>query len=153
MRFILLLLAAFVFLPSGPVAAQDDTFSLGDGWYEITGKKPAGFTEFRYLYLEGPILKAAKGRRLLPQPGKLLGELYGKQKFKLRNAAFEGESLSFETTAVKGVSFKFEGKVSNFYPDDRNIISPQFKGTLSKWMNGKKTASAPVTFVWLEPTD
>ena len=133
-------------------ASQDDTFSLGDGRFEISGRKPKGFTDFRYLYLEGALLKAAPGRRLLPQPpGTVRGELHGKQKFKLRNARFEGEYLTFETAVIRGVGYKFEGKVSNFYPDDSSVIAPQFKGTLTKMVNAKKTASAEVAFVWIEP--
>jgi hypothetical protein len=154
MKMSILLLFGFLFLTSGHIFAQDyDTFLLGDGRFEISGKKPAGFNEFRYLYLEGPLLKAAKGGRLLPQPGRVTGELYGRQKFKIKTAAFEGEQLRFETVSVKGASFRFDGRVSNLYPDDRRIISPQFKGTLTKWVNGNKTASAAVTFAWLEPSD
>lgn len=133
-------------------ASQNDTFSLGDGRFEISGRKPKEFSEFRYLYLEGAVLKAAPGKRLLPQPpGTVRGELYGKQKFKLRNARFEGENLIFETAAIRGVSYKFEGKVSNFYADDSRVVEPQFKGTLTKMVNAKKTASAAVTFEWIEP--
>jgi hypothetical protein len=155
-RASLLLLGLFLFFLSFAAAhasAQDyDTFQLGDGRFEISGRKPAAFSEFRYLYLEGATLKAAPGRRLLPQPpGTVKGELYGKAKFRLKKGAFEGEYLSFETAAVRGVSFKFEGKISNSLPDDRKIISPQLKGTLTKLVNGKKTAEAQVTFGHLEP--
>jgi hypothetical protein len=131
---------------------QDDTFLLGDGRFEIRGRRPTGLTEFRYLYLEGAVLKASAGRRLLPQPpGRVRGELQARQKFKLRNSRFEGEHLTVETVAVRGVSYKFEGKVSNYSSDDSGVIQPQFKGTLTKLLNGKKTAEAQVTFVWIEP--
>jgi hypothetical protein len=131
---------------------EDDTFSLGDGRFEIQGRKPKGLTEFRSLYLEGAVLKSAPGRRLLPQaPGTVRGEIQGQGKFKLRNSRFEGEHLIVETAAVRGVSYKFEGKVSNYSPDGSGVIQPQFKGTLTRFARGKKAAEAQVTLVWIEP--
>ena len=135
-----------------PIVFQDDLFTLGDGRFEFIGRKPAGFRDFKHLYLEGAKLKASPGRRLLPQPpGTVRGELQGAQKYKLRNARFEGERLTFETAAVRGVSYKFDGKVSNYSNDDTGVIQPQFKGTLTKLTNGKKSAESAVTFVWIEP--
>jgi hypothetical protein len=153
MRFSLLLFLGLIFISVGHVFAQDqDTFKLGEGRFEINGRKPAGFPEIRYLYLEGPVLKAANGRRLLPQPpAAIKGELYGKQKFRIKNTAFQGEFLDFETVAVRGTSFKFSGKVNNSVPDENRVIQPQFTGTLTKFVNGKKAAEAKVTFGYLEP--
>jgi hypothetical protein len=146
------LLMGFVLLPTAGSAQDQDTFQLGDGRFEIKGRKPAGFTEFRYMYLDGATLKAAKGQRLLPQPpGTVKGEFYGKQKFRIHRGVFEGETITVETVAVKGVSFRFQGRVSNGLCDDRHIIEPQFKGILTRLVNGKKTTEAQVTFQWLEP--
>jgi hypothetical protein len=144
---------AFFCLSAGAVRAQDyDTFQLGDGRFEITGKKPAAFAAIKSLYLEGATLKAAPGRRLQPQPpGTVKGEFSGKQNFKIKIGLFEGENLTLESVVVRGLSYRFEGKVSNFYPDENKVIAPQFKGTLIKLVNGKKTAEAKVTFVYLEP--
>ena len=135
-----------------PFVFQDDTFTLGEGRFEFSGRKPTGFRDFKYLYLQGAKLKASPGRRLLPQPpGTVRGELQGAQKYRLRNARFEGEHFSFETAAVRGVSYKFDGKVSNYSDDDTGVIQPQFKGTFTKLTNGKKTAESKVTLVWIEP--
>ena len=135
------------------LAQSDGTFSLGDGRFEINGRAPKGFTDFRYLYLEGAVLKAGPGRQGLrvESPVSLKGELYGRRKFKMKEAAITGDQLSFATQAVGGVSFQFSGTVSNAATEEGQPISPQFKGRLSKIVGGKKVAEAQVTFGWLEP--
>ena len=130
----------------------DDTFTFGEGRFEIRGRTPAGFADFKSLYLEGATVKAAPGKRLMPQPpGTVQGEIQTRQKFKLKNARFEGEYLSFETASVRGTSYRFEGKVSNYSDDDTGVIQPQFKGKLSKLTAGKAIANAQVTLIWIEP--
>ena len=139
----------------GTRAAQDDeTFVLGEGRFEIEGRKPPKFTEFRYLYLEGATLRRVAGdfRRLSAvPPATTKGELYGRSKFRLKRAAFDGEKFSFETQAVGGVSFQFDGVAFNGATAADQFISPAFKGRLLKFLNGKKVAEAEVTFGHLEP--
>ena len=139
--------------PEVRLAQDDETFILGEGRFEIEGRAPRGFNEFRYLYLEGAQLRRGSDpRRLTPvTPASVKGELYGRRKFRIRKAAFDGEQLSFETQAVGGVSFQFSGTVYNGATAADQIISPAFKGRLLKFMNGKKVAEAQVTFGHLEP--
>ena len=135
-------------------AAQDDeTFALGEGRFEVEGRMPRGFTEFRYLYVEGAQLRRGGDFRRLTAvpPARVKGELYGRRKFRLKKAAFDGERFSFETLAVAGVSFQFDGTVYNGATAADQFISPAFKGLLLKFLNGKKVAEAQVTFGHLEP--
>ena len=156
-RITFLLLAALVSaagvgLAAAGAAQDDNVFSFGDGRYEIEGRRPAGFNEFRYLYLEGGKFNVGRDGRLSAASGApLKGELYGRRKFRLKSVAFDGERLTFETAAVAGVSFRFEGTGSNpnYQPDLPYTLT--FKGRLLKLVNGKKAAEAQVTFGYLEP--
>jgi hypothetical protein len=134
-------------------AQSDDTFSLGNGRFQINGRAPKGFMDFTYLYLEGAMLKSGSERQslLAQSPTSLRGELYGRRKFKMKKATIAGNQLSFETQPTGRVSFQFSGTVSNAATEDGQPINPQFKGRLSKFMNGKKVVEAQVTFGWLEP--
>ena len=69
----------------------------------------------------------------------------------MKKATITGDQLTFETQAAGGFSFQFSGAVSNAAMEQGQPISPQFKGRLSKFVNGKKLAEAQVTFGWLEP--
>ncbi len=163
----LFLLWAVLFVPArqptspseaAPVQIQsnDVTFSFGEGRYFIDGKAPRGFTEFEFLYLEGGSFKLSpdKKRMVADSPTALKGELYkGRRKFKLRKATMEGDTLTFDSQAVGGISFQFSGTVFNSADvNDRDAVIG-IKGRLSKLMNGKKVAEATVTFSYLEPED
>ena len=135
-------------------AAQDDNlFSLGEGRFEISGRAPRGFAEFRYLYLEGTLLRRGAGGRVTAEsPASVKGELYrGRRKFRIKRAGFEGERFTFETAVNGGVSFQFDGAVSGMYAEADQPLIPVFKGRLVKLVNGKKAAEAQVTFGYLEP--
>lgn len=138
---------------AGAVVAQDDdTFALGEGRFEIEGRAPRGLAEFRSLYLEGAQLRRGEGRSLTAvPPADVKGEVQARRKFRLKRAAFDGDRFSFETVAVGGVSFQFEGAVYNYRTDADQPISPVFKGRLAKLMNGKKVAEGQVTLGHIEP--
>lgn len=149
--FIIAVLATTV--GAGAIVAQDDdTFALGEGRFEIEGRAPRGLAEFRSLYLEGAQLRRGEGRSLTAvPPASVKGEVQARRKFRLKRAAFDGDRFSFETVAVGGVSFQFEGTVYNYRTDADQPISPVFKGRLTKLMNGKKVAEGQVTLGHLEP--
>lgn len=143
-------------LASGALAARagqgDNVFSFGEGRYEIEGRRPPGFGEFRYLFLEGGRFRVGRDGRLSPaSDAPVKGELYGRSKFRMKSVGFDGGRLTFETVAVKGVSFQFDGTASNMYSDPDLPVTLSFKGRLLKLVNGKKAAEAQVTFGYLEP--
>ena len=151
--FVSLFIALLALGAVGARAAQDDNlFNLGEGRFEIEGRAPRGFTEFRYLYVEGAQLRRGPGGQVTAAPpASVKGELYGRRKFRLKRAGFEGSRFTFETAAVGGVSFQFDGTVSGALPDADQPLVPTFKGRLTKFMNGKKVNEAQVTFGYLEP--
>lgn len=135
--------------------SDNSDFSFGEGRFFIDGKAPKGFPEIEYLYLEGGSFKLApdKKRMVADSPANLTGELQGKARrtFKLKKAAMESDAITFESQAIRGISFQFSGTVFNAATDNDEPASVGIKGRLSKFMNGKKVAEAQVTFSYLEP--
>jgi hypothetical protein len=139
------------------IQAQSDngTFGFGEGRFEVDGKVPKGFTEFQYLYLEGGSFKLAPdGKRMIADsPANLKGELYGRLRFKMKKATLEGDTLTFETQVVRGISFQFSGTIFNATTEKDQPATIGIKGRLSKLISGKKVTEAQVTFDYLEPED
>jgi hypothetical protein len=137
--------------------SDNNNFSFGEGRFFIDGKAPKGFPEIEYLYLEGGSFQIApdKRRMITDSPASLTGELQGKGRrtFKLKKAAMESDAITFESQAVRGISFQFSGTVFNAATSSDEPASVGIKGRLSKFMNGKKVAEAQVTFSYLEPED
>ncbi len=140
-----------------PLPSQSDieSFSFGEGRYYIDGKAPKGFTEFEYLYLEGGTFNLGPDRKRLVSEshGGVKGEMYGRLKFKMKRVFIDGDTITFETQAVRGISFQFSGIVFNAATERNEPITAGLKGRLSKWLNGKRVAEAQVTFDYLEPED
>jgi len=138
---------------------QSDTsnFSFGIGSFTIDGKTPGDFREIEYLYLEGGSFKLApdKKRLIAVKPTSLEGELQGKRRltYKLKKAAMESDAITFESQAIRGISFQFSGTVFNASTVKDEPVSVSIKGRLSKFRNGTKVAEALVTFSYLEPVD
>lgn len=153
------LVAGPIYRPMAETAqgqSNNATLSFGEGRFFIDGKAAKGFAEFEYLFLEGGSFRLSpdKKRMVADSPATLKGELYrGQRKFRLKKAVMEGEALTFESQAVRGVSFQFSGAVFNAADKDDSDIVIGMKGRLSKLLNGKKVAEAQVTFSYEEPTD
>jgi hypothetical protein len=137
--------------------SDNSDFSFGEGRFTIDGKTPRDFREIEALYLEGGSFKLApdKKRMIANKPAILKGELQGKGRltFKLKRAAMESDAITFESVAVRGISFQFSGTVFNTGRAEDGLESVGIRGTLSRFMNGKKVAEAQVTFSYLEPSD
>jgi hypothetical protein len=137
--------------------SNNSDFSFGEGRFFIDGKAPKGFQEIEYLYLEGGSFKLApdKKRMVADSPASLTGELQGKGRrtFKLKKATMENDAITFESQAIRGISFQFSGTVFNAATSSDEPAGVGIKGRLSKFMNGKKVAEAQVTFSYLEPED
>jgi hypothetical protein len=69
------------------------------------------------------------------------GYVEAKQKYKFTRISVSRKSLSFETEAKKGISYKFVGEFDN---DDETATV--FKGRLTKMRDGKKLASERFNF-------
>jgi hypothetical protein len=89
------------------------------------------------------------------KPTSLKGELQGKGRlrFRLKQAAMESDAITFESVAIRGISFQFRGTVFNAATAKDEPASVGIKGRLSKFMNGTKVAEALVTFSYAEPGD
>lgn len=115
------------------VSAQSDKFNP-EGYYFVDGDPPAAFKEIDHISL------------FSNNKGGLTGFFEtkkGKVRRNLVQVVLQGKQLSFSTTAIAGVSFKFEGK---FLKDgDFSASQPEgvvLKGHFSKIQNGKALAEA-----------
>jgi hypothetical protein len=72
----------------------------------------------------------------------------------MARVTINGENLSFETLAVRGVSYQFTGKLTR-----ENIANPSdpsaslLEGHLTKSLNGRKVAEADVELESVEGVD
>ena len=117
------------------------------GAYFPAGPLPADFSDIEHLSLA---TIDADGK-----PADLNGFIRPKERsardYKLVDPKLEGKVLTFTTTAVKGVSFSFEGAFErlddfskNPTPNDDLIL----KGTLTKMEDGEKAALTRVAFTY-----
>ena len=74
-------------------------------------------------------------------PIKPYGVVYAGRKYKMERIDIAGESLSFETVSLAGVTYQFNGKLVRPYDPNRAL-----SGRLIKTVNGKQAAEAEVAF-------
>lgn len=133
--------AAFVFAFALSASAQNETDIFG--YYSIE-KPTKAFADISELHLSG----GYGARQNPPFYGFIRLKTKRAKDFRLLKPALNGKSLTFSTTSVKGVSYKFSGqftKLGNFpelRPDGEILLS----GTLTKYRGKTKIASANVKF-------
>jgi hypothetical protein len=117
------------------------------GAYFPAGPLPAEFAGIEHLSLA---TVDAQG-----QPADLNGFIRPKEKsardYKLVDPKLEGKVLTFTTTAVKGVSFSFEGMFERLDDFSQNPPASDeliLKGTLTKLEDGEKSALTRVAFTY-----
>ena len=117
------------------------------GAYFPAGPLPAEFSEIEHLSLA---TVDAQGK-----PADLNGFIRPKEKsardYKLVDPKLEGKLLTFTTTAVKGVSFSFEGMFERLDDFSQNPPASDeliLKGTLTKMEDGEKVALTRVAFTY-----
>src|SRR3954468_6862707 len=113
-----------------------------EGSYSFYGNTPKGFKGFDYF----GIVTATITRSGTSKPVKPYGYVQAGRKYKMTRLDVVGESLSFETATVAGVSYQFNGRAVRPYQPN----GPDISGSLIKMVNGKKVAEAQVEFDYQE---
>ena len=135
---------------SAPEAVlQGDKLSAGDfeGWFELQGKAPKGFEGFQGFTLITVDFKS-DGTTV---PVKPRGDVTARGTFKMRTLAISGANVSFETAAIRGVSYRFVGSLHNGDADDHE--ARVIEGRLTKSLNGRRLAEAQVKLLYVEGVD
>ena len=128
----------------GKVSAADF-----EGLFELQGKAPKGFEGFKAIVLTTVNFTPDGAVPIKPSGNVRAGALY-----KMSRIAINGENLSFETVALRGVSYQFSGALN--MENAANPSEPSaslLKGHLSKSLNGKKIAEADVKLESVEGVD
>jgi hypothetical protein len=124
---------------------QPYTFDAGEGAYVFDGKPPAGFAELTALELPGVLLKlgddGASIVSVSTDPHALV-DVKGGRQFKSRRITVTNEQITFETEAVRGVSYQFTGRFIKHQVDKGQLLDATLKGRLMKFVNGNKVAEA-----------
>jgi hypothetical protein len=124
-----------------------DYFDPNGGEFIISDdRKPAGFEDFREMYLlTREDIQDKKSAAVKPN-GSV--ESWKPQLFAMRNIFFDGKRWSFETATIGGVSYKFDGKFIKIkrYPDGTMDNQDVLKGRLIKFVGGRQTARANLIF-------
>ena len=111
-----------------------------EGTYFIWGKTPKAFQGFKYIDITTKTYTKSGSLK----PVKPYGSVQAGRKYKMTRIDIVGESLSFETEVVAGVSYQFNGRsISAPRPN-----GPEISGWLMKMVNGKKVAEAQVELNW-----
>ena len=116
-----------------PLSAKVGDF---DGYYMLIDKAPAGFKGFTAFELTTMKYKPSGSVPIKPY-----GVVYAGRKYKMERIDIAGESLSFETVSLAGVTYQFNGKLVRPYDPNRAL-----SGRLIKTVNGKQAAEAQVSF-------
>jgi hypothetical protein len=120
-----------------------------EGLFELQGKAPKGLEGFKSIVLTTLNFTSQGAVPVKPTGNLRAGALY-----KMARITINGENLSFETVAVKGVSYQFTGTLSMENAANPSDPSASFlKGQLSRSLNGKRVAEADVTLESVEGVD
>jgi hypothetical protein len=120
-------------------------FDPSIGIFQISGERPPGFEDFDAMWVETMDYDSKLRQVAVKKNGKLVA---GQKEYALRQIIYDGKSWTFETAAVDGVSYQFDGKFVKLKldlhgsADGDNVLH----GHLIKFMNGKKTAEADLIF-------
>ena len=129
-------------------AGRGYVFDAGEGAYVFDGKPPAGFAELTALELPGVLLKlGADGASVVSvstDPHAVVDTKGGRQ-FKSRRVEIAGDQISFETEAVRGVSYQFTGRFHKGQVDKGALLDATLKGRLVKLVKGVNAAEAQLS--------
>jgi hypothetical protein len=120
-----------------------------EGLFEPLGKNPKGFEGLRSISLTTVNFTPNGAVPIKPS-----GELKAGGVYKMSRIAINGENLTFETLALRGVSYQFSGTVmpeNTGNPNDPG--TSLLKGHLTKSLNGKKVAEADLELESVEGVD
>ncbi|MDT4966577.1 MAG: hypothetical protein QOJ64_1314 [Acidobacteriota bacterium] len=120
-----------------------------EGLFEPLGKTPKGFEGLKSISLTTVNFTENGAVPIKPHGDVRAGGVY-----KMSRIAINGENLTFETLAVRGVSYSFTGKLTFENADTPNDPAASLlKGNLSKSLNGKKVAEAELELESVEGVD
>lgn len=127
--------------------AQGYTFDAGEGAYIFDGKPPAGFAELEALELPGVLLRLGANNLIVSvstDPQAWVDTKSGRQikQFKSKRVTINGDEITFETEAVGGVSYQFNGRFYKNQVDKGQLLNATLKGQIVKFVNGKKVVAA-----------
>jgi hypothetical protein len=119
-----------------------------EGYFELVGKAPRGLAGF-----EGIEMTTVEFRPNGSVPVKPRGNVRAHGSYRMATIAINGADLSFETVAVRGVSYQFSGTLSRNKSNDPGAVALILKGHLTKSLNGRKVAEADVRLQSVEGVD
>jgi hypothetical protein len=123
---------------SVPITAEDWTF---DGYYMLHGGTPKAFKGFKAFEVTTVDFTESGAKPIKPY-----GFVHAGRKYKMTRINILGDSLSFETASIGGVSYQFNGRVMRPYNPNGPVVS----GWLMKLVNGKKVVEAQLEFETVE---
>ena len=119
------------------------------GYFSIKGKAPRGFADIDHLNLGGSGEYGVAANP--PYYGMIRLTNRARTDYKLLKPVINGNSLSFKTKAVGGVSYVFDGILARTdfggksQPEPDDIV---LSGTLKKIKAGKVVAQGKMNFTW-----
>jgi hypothetical protein len=141
--------------PAPSTASQDSgansqpyVFDAGEGAYVFDGKPPAGFAELTALELPGVLLKLGEDGASIVSVStapQAMVDTKGGRQFKSRRVEITGDQITFETEAVRGVSYQFTGRFYKHQVDKGALLDATLKGRLVKLVKGVKVAEAQLS--------
>ena len=121
------------------------SFDPNHGEFVISGEKPAGFEDFSSIWFQTVDYDSNDK----PFAVKKYGDIEaGAKHYQLRDIFFNGKRWSFETAAIGGTSYKFDGVFAKLKLDRDGAVDGNkvLRGRLIKFVKGKKAAEANLIF-------
>ena len=142
---------ALIFAASFPATAQakkngKDIF----GYFYFKGKTEKDFANIREIHLAGDF--GAKEKP--PFYGLIRLKAQRAKDFQILKPTGTGKNISFTTTAVSGVSYKFTGVFTRLDLEQKQIPEGEvvLKGKLTKLKNGRQIAEQDASFTYFPGT-
>lgn len=128
-----------------PAGARAEDY---DGYFSTQGKTLKGFEGFEGIQLTTvKFMPNGKTSSVKPRASVSVNN----RNYNAASTALNGSSLSFETLALRGVSYQFTGAFQKGSATDPKVMV--LKGHLTKSLNGKKVAERDVELEYEEGVD
>ena len=141
MKKILFFCLSLLFVGFAMTTARAQTENDIFGYYFIEGRAPAAFTDISEIHLAGDYGAQQKP----PIYGLIRMKKKSAKDFQILKPTRRGKNISFETKAVGGVSYRFEGAFIDF-PNNTARESAVLSGVLRKYKGKTKISEASVKF-------
>ncbi|HEY1403516.1 MAG TPA: hypothetical protein VGB05_05275 [Pyrinomonadaceae bacterium] len=124
---------------------------LPDGYFSLVGKPPRGFENFDTIQY----WRTAQEQTGPDISNRTAGmNETGGVVYRYATVSVTRQTFVFKTRDVRGVSYKFSGRFlrSDFVGSEMNFERPVLAGTLDKYRNGKRVASANIKLSYFAGT-